>query len=652
MLERNKYARHEPSGSTSNNLSQSIELLSVTASEGGAISGSTYWTGFVPSLSGSVAYTSSQNQELYTGQFSGSTITATDSTTFNNQWEISSIQASQSYYVTYSLGALYNNVTGSVTSQFAVDLDYNSDQIKPVNYGLVTRSLDLAQTNSYDAYTNPVNDFAQLQDYNYFLRRSIIPRYEGSQVQSRYYNSWSFDDNSYGKTAAIDKVKYQYAYLVDIYTSSLFFPGRSNSQIKYLIDNSENVLDLTKANTNIFSVQNVFKSQETADVSLFIYDEKNPYSQKLANNSTLQIYEGGFRYVPIYHNLSGSSNMIQSFTLNSPDSITINTPGGGGSGSLDPNNPVFNTANWSLSYSWLETQIDASNSYYTQVVTATYSGGASPYDVLVNISTYMQSDLSCGSVRTISTVVYATQTNGSVNIGTGIGPYTGGGSGTGYAPGFSSCFPIDTISNISQFGGGGGGGGSSTSTFYTSQVTGSTPCLYYISQSNQIVFNSAIAYYYNTFGMTYNSTSDTAWSGSGLERVVLPLTIELGDKVSLYDSASALGWDERFEYTVKSVSVTGSGLTNSRLLVEVDRPVNLSLLSTGSFSDSLTGAAWRGCRYIVWKHIPDETNVILRYNPVDPTLTEEGILFPQYIDPLVKANSGNVIKALKQQNLI
>jgi hypothetical protein len=43
---------------------------------------------------------------------------------------------------------------------------------------------------------------------------------------------------------------------------------------------------------------------------------------------------------------------------------------------------------------------------------------------------------------------------------------------------------------------------------------------------------------------------------------------------------------------------------------------------------------------------------MLRYNPKDSTIVENGILFPQYIDPPVRDNSGNVIKALKQQNLI
>ena len=43
---------------------------------------------------------------------------------------------------------------------------------------------------------------------------------------------------------------------------------------------------------------------------------------------------------------------------------------------------------------------------------------------------------------------------------------------------------------------------------------------------------------------------------------------------------------------------------------------------------------------------------MLRYNPKDASIVENGLLFPQYIDPTVRENSGNVVKALKQQNLI
>jgi hypothetical protein len=66
----------------------------------------------------------------------------------------------------------------------------------------------------------------------------------------------------------------------------------------------------------------------------------------------------------------------------------------------------------------------------------------------------------------------------------------------------------------------------------------------------------------------------------------------------------------------------------------------------------MTNSKVQICRYIVWKHLPDETNVILKYNPKDSTLVENGLLFPQYIDEPVRKNAGNTVKALKAQNLI
>jgi hypothetical protein len=56
-------------------------------------------------------------------------------------------------------------------------------------------------------------------------------------------------------------------------------------------------------------------------------------------------------------------------------------------------------------------------------------------------------------------------------------------------------------------------------------------------------------------------------------------------------------------------------------------------------------------RYVVLKHIPDETNLILDFNATYDIPTD-GLVYPQYLREVVKENSGNVIKSLKQQNLI
>ena len=664
MLERNKYARHEPNFNFNNNYSQSIDMLEVSGSEGGAISGSTYWAGFVQTIDGLASYTSSQNIELYNGEFSGSTIVVTDGNTFNNQSEISSTSVSASCFITYSLGALYQNVTESVNSLYFFDLDYNSDQVKPVNYNAVTYSLSQSQVNNYQAYNNPNNPYAQLQDYNYFLKRSIIPRYEGSKVESQTYNVYTEGDDSYGKTAAIDKGKYQYAYLIDIYTASAYFPNRSNAQIKYLIDNDQNVLDLTKANVNIFEVQNIFKSQQTCDIALFKYDEENPYSQLLANNPTQIIYEGGFRYLPILHNISGSNTVTQSYTLNNPVEFSVT-----GSVTSPPTGDETNPSNYTVSYRSYEMKYGSGYSDYYIFIRATYNLGTVTNNITITATTTLGADGSCGSSRTFTIVIpngqsFGTSTNYVVlippttpnsstsNPGSGdSGPYDSPNYWPPYPP-FS--IPKNCSLSVASVSGGstGGGGGTTTfqSTFLISEATGSA-CLYYLSESREFVFNSTLAFYYNN-PLTFNSTSDPNWSTSTLERTVIPFSLSAGDKISLYNPSSS--WDEKWEYTVDSIRVSGSGITGSRLIAQIDKSVNAALLNSGSGIpvDSLTGSPFRACRYIVWKHVPDETNVMLRFNPKDPRITEEGLLFPQYISEPVKTNSGNVIKALRSQNLL
>jgi hypothetical protein len=183
MLERNKYARHEPSMSLNSNYSESIQMVKITGSSAGAISGSTYWNGFVSTPLGAASYTSSQNIERYNGELSGSKIVVTTGTAFD-QTENSNLPIPSLGPIRVSRGALYQNVTSSVRSIYLWDLDYNSDQLKPVNLGIITKSINDSQINNYADYNNPNSPYAQVQDYNYFLERSTRPRYQGSKTTS------------------------------------------------------------------------------------------------------------------------------------------------------------------------------------------------------------------------------------------------------------------------------------------------------------------------------------------------------------------------------------------------------------------------------------------------------------------------------------
>jgi hypothetical protein len=698
LYERNKYARHEPT-LTFNDYSQSIEILDVSGGIGGAITGSTAWSDFFKTAIGLVPYSSSQNQELYTGEFNGSYIIATDGSAMQQgiytgitpvygicvgydesdgglailDYALSDCSNTNTVEVAttglispfYNYGALHQNINSYLRSKNLIDLDYNSDQLIPVNYGAVTYSLNLLNTDAYAAYTNPNNPFAQVQDYNYNLIRSLLPRYIGSKTISAKYNDYIDGDQSYGKTAAIDKIKYQYAYLVDIYTASAFLPRRSNAQIKYLIDDEENVLDLTKANKNIFEVQNIFKSGETVNVSIFDYDESNPYTQKLANDPTIAIYEGGWRYLPILHNVSRSSPYQQfEFTTYPKKSVEV------GSG-ISPDSPFLDTDNYrydnnfDLIVQCVPTGPNTSTIIKTWIANISSDLGSVDFPVTLTIKYNRvlasgDGSLSCDNDEV---TVFATIPKDSNSTSIALIPAQ-------YNSDSNNCFGDDDIQtfndqsyicefNIISVTGGSiiiDSKGSTTETFYTEFFT-SSACLYLLTQSNEIVFDPTLSYWYNSpfAPLTFSSSGDIDWANSGLSPVVVPFQLSTGDKISFYNSQS-LGWSELSEYTIKNVRTSGSNTSTSSsvLLAEIAESINVALFSSGSGipTESFTGTPFRNCRYIVWKHVPDETNVILNYNPTSPSLVENGILFPQYIDLPVRENAGNVIKSLKQQNLI
>ena len=126
-----------------------------------------------------------------------------------------------------------------------------------------------------------------------------------------------------------------------------------------------------------------------------------------------------------------------------------------------------------------------------------------------------------------------------------------------------------------------------------------------------------------------------------METPVFPAFIELGDMLKLRNTAS--GWLEEEEYTITGIQEV-TDTTGSFVYMSLNREINPACTTNGSIPGNI-------CKYIINKHVPDETNVILRYSPRS-NITEDGLLFPQYVDPLVKDESGNIVKALRAQNLL
>lgn len=161
--------------------------------------------------------------------------------------------------------------------------------------------------------TNPgILESVQIQDGKYDDIVYTGPRYVGSKSTSLKYNKYTPGDSSYGKTAAIDLNTVKFAWINNINNINLNFFDKATINIQYLIDASGSITNLSNRNTNIFEVQNIYKSGETVGIALM--DKYNPTNQSnLEGEKT--IYEGGYRYSPI---LFRESNETLTFIYDEP----------------------------------------------------------------------------------------------------------------------------------------------------------------------------------------------------------------------------------------------------------------------------------------------------------------------------------------------
>ena len=324
MLERNKYPRKEPTWSTSSYDADYL-LLYLSGSSGGSVTQSTAFLAGIPiqyngtasiALTGSlgtVYMSSSNNVQQYNGEFSGSYIQAsynvfpqTYVSNYNFPWT-SSVPGNGPLFLTYSLSPIFENVTVPVRSQRFLDLDYNSTQLAPVNYGLITASI--SQSNiigNISQSEQPYSQYAFIQDFNYSSRPYTIPRYSGSYLSGLYYNTHSAGDISYGDDPVINWNTSKLGFFTQIQTSS-FLPGKVNATMAYLSDVSGGLYELNQNNKNWADVQNTFKAGTTLTVKQF---DAKKYSNQVSTDGIKTIYNSGYSYTPELYFLSGADNRI------------------------------------------------------------------------------------------------------------------------------------------------------------------------------------------------------------------------------------------------------------------------------------------------------------------------------------------------------
>lgn len=332
MLERNKYARHEPYVVISGSLG-SIDMLTVEGSAPGGISYNTSYSASVPvqyqsnsiylaTSSGYIYQASNGGIENFTGEYSGSIIYVSnefpqvDVSSYIYPWTSSvpfTAVSGNIMFTTYSIDYLINNVTGSVISQRFLDLDYSQTQNAPTNYGLITQSLSQSLViGPFSQSQQPYSQYAQLQDYNYYLRRSIIPRYSGSYLSGLYYNVYTTQsstypgDVSYGTSPVINYYTSRLGLFTQIATSS-FIPGAVNVSLGYLADVSGGLAELNQNNRSWQDLQNTFVAGETLTIKQF---DNRKYSNQVGTDGIKSIYSSGYNYTPQLYFKSGSDSKV------------------------------------------------------------------------------------------------------------------------------------------------------------------------------------------------------------------------------------------------------------------------------------------------------------------------------------------------------
>lgn len=582
--------------------------------------------------------TMDQNHGYYEQMISGSTITAdsTYSSSYGDGRDFYNGELSGSlipYYDQFELKNYnkYLYYTGSL----------DTNEFEHSEFNTLINNVSASATSKVFRKINPyqkgVLEEVQIQDELYQNPTFNRPRYIGSKSTSKLYSRYTDGDKAYGKNAAIDINKTQYAYMLSIYAKPFQLPGRSEIQIKYIIDEDENILNLSKFNKNVCTTQNLFKSGESIDIAMYDYDPTDPNIQYLTNNKDFTIDEGGFTYSPlIYKFTAGAANLPYRFATSFLITSSITVPGQPEISDPNPNNAA---STFSI------TNIQSVN-YYSQEGVSFFIKHYSPVneDIYVEITRRSLNNLTADRIITVA----FTSLDANKLIS--------------FMEGSVYDYGEPYVSRVYRY-----EPGSTTTSTSTLFITGSidTDSRWYAEDQYTVRFSPTQSKYYNTF--TFDQTS------SLMDICTFPFnSLSPGDLIRFYNTTSSTptAWSRDDEYIVKSINLispTGSGFLTAS--VTLDRPLNVANVDSNSFPSYIS-------RYIILKHLPDETNIIANFylpsintqksdlitvgnsvytnksSVVNSVGNQFGLIFPQYMSGSVKDEAGNAIKSLKSQNLI
>jgi hypothetical protein len=596
--------------------------------------------------------TPGNKSQFMTGEYSGSNFNTNEyfSTSSqnpyllsNNNWKINDFENS-------TLNILYGNITGSRLSTDKLLLDNN-----------ISSSL------------------AEYQDYYDIAYAHMTSRYNGSKVISATYNTYTNGDQSYGKTAAIDKYTRKIGLFSEI-TRSVTLPRRCDVHLKYLVDEFGNLTELNQQNDHWFDVQNLFLAGDSANVSLF-------NNQKYTNQKNLDgpkpIYSSGYFYSPILYGRATSFGdnhcwQINGNTLNHRAFITVvsssttygtqyritgsaltptyPTQNANGTGfvwnyltleSDDPGNN-FTPATTTNSASYL---VPESNYYNFQCMATLGISGSSTDNIVANLSIW---DITNG----IKLAENYNQPTGSINGPAKI--YMSNWFGGGAPPGFFNGVGQLVAYSINTF------VSASTKIAFKleiqSKTSGSVNVWMYGTNDNSNIRITPLVggEHCSVMGNIFTSGSGTVTTSSYVELTTtfsnklgyyfLPQSTGSGTVHPLYTTYGDVDYPfepttgdmilfqgngvNMYEHTITNISVVNSKV---RYTLSPELQIDFRLLPPNNVN------------YLFLKKVNDETNMVLEIPTKRDGQTSLGLIIPSNIHPDILDSINDITKEVKQK---
>ena len=303
ILERSTQQINDPSATQHNNITSSIDTLFITASNGGNYNQPIY--SYTVNTNLGPLNLISDGRDFFTGILPSSSIFIHDDFDVAN-------------YNPYAIGFKSDNTSSFSQSLWNIEFNPLLNNVSQNQISDLRKKLTLIGGNAgFVLGSNYVTESVDLQDFTYSYPRHINSRYIGTEVSSLVYNTYTSasytgsdfsivnGDNSFGKTAAIDK----YVRKIGLFTqieANPHLPQRNNVRLKYIIDEKGNLTELNQINKNWFEIQNTFITKNTLNVSQF--DSKKFSNQTFTNGQKL-IFDSGYTYTPVLYGGANDSKL-------------------------------------------------------------------------------------------------------------------------------------------------------------------------------------------------------------------------------------------------------------------------------------------------------------------------------------------------------